>query len=226
MTNFFNLTPLDWFALAMFLTVNAYFSWRIEREIASPPSTYALMVSYRSRWMDVLIDRPNRIVDAQILGMLQQSARFFSSGMMIAIGAVIALMSRPDLQTDLEGVFHLNIEQSAWNLKLFFTGLVLANGFFKFLWSGRVFGYNAIVMAAIPEDKSEAALREANRASKLNIAASKSFNRGLRMIYFALASLCWLLGAVPFIIATVLIAAIIWRREFHSHTRSALMEEL
>ncbi len=182
------------------------------------------MVHYRAKWMEVLLTRPNRIVDAQILTMLQQSSRYFSSGMMIAIGAVIALMSRPDLQSEFESIFHVDIAQSLWNLKLFFTGLVLAGGFFKFLWASRVFGYCAIVLAAIPEIENTEATREAQRATKLNVAASKSFNRGLRAIYYALASLCWLLGALPLIIATLIVTGIVWRREFRSQTRHALLE--
>ncbi len=221
---FFDLSLLDIFAVALFVGIIVFLNFVVEREGGSPVSTFGIMTKYRARWMEVLTTRENRIVDAQVLAMLQQSSRFFSSGMMIAIGALIALMTRPELQTDLEDVFHIEIAKSIWNMKLFFAALVLANGFFKFLWAGRVFGYCAIVMASVPEGDDEHARHEAARATKLNIAASKSFNRGLRMIYFALASVCWLLGAWPFIIATLIVTAIVWRREYNSQTRHALMQ--
>lgn len=223
---FLNLSLWDYAAVALFLGIITYLNFRVESETSSPPSTYSIMTHYRGRWMEVLTTRENRIVDAQILAMLQQSSRFFSSGMMIAIGALVALMARPELQMDLEDIFQVEISKSLWNLKLFFTALILANGFFKFLWASRVFGYCAVVMASVPEDSDVVAKREAARATKLNVAASKSFNRGLRMIYFALAAMCWLLGAVPFLIATLIVAGIIWRREYHSQTRRALLDGL
>ncbi len=36
----------------------------------------------------------------------------------------------------------------------------------------------------------------------MNITAARSFNRGLRSIYFALAALAWLLGPVPLLAVT------------------------
>ena len=219
--NFWELNWLDYIAIGIFFTSILMFNIRIETETSERPSTHSLMLKYRRQWMEVLTTRDNRIVDATILNMLQQSSRFFASGMMIAVGGVIALMSRPDLQTGLEGIFHKSLDPTTWNFKLFFVGLVLANGFLKFIWSGRVFGYCAIVMAAIPENSPST--KQIVRAAELNITAARSFNRGLRMIYFALAAMCWLLGAIPFIAATGFVSYTIWRREFSSATRIALM---
>ncbi len=219
--DFWQLELLDIFAILIFFTIVIVFNLRIEAETSERPSTYSLMFKYRHKWMQVLTTRNNRIVDATILSMLQQSSRFFASGMMIAVGGVIALMSRPQLQVGLEGIFHKDLDANTWNFKLFFVALILANGFLKFIWSGRVFGYCAIVMASISENDPNDA--EMTRAAELNITASRSFNRGLRMIYFALAAICWLLGAVPFMLATGFVSYTIWRREFSSATRNALM---
>lgn len=219
--DFWQLNFLDIVAIIIFFIAMILFNIRIEAETSERPSTHSLMLKFRRQWMQVLTTRNNRIVDATILNMLQQSSRFFASGMMLAVGGVIALMSRPELQHGLEGVFHKTLDAEAWNFKLFFVALILANGFLKFIWSGRVFGYCAIVMASIPENDPNDT--EIKRAAELNITASRSFNRGLRMIYFALAAICWLLGPVPFILATGFVSYTIWRREFSSMTRNALM---
>ncbi len=217
------ISLLDWVAIIFFLSSILYFNWRIETEIPGlKKSTHILMSRFRREWMQVLITRENRIVDAQILSTLQQSARFFASGTMIAVGGIIALMGKPEIQAELETVLNQEVPHDIWNLKLFFTAIVLANGFFSFIWSARVFGYSAITMAAIPEKTNADSQKHAERAATLNINASRNFNRGLRMIYFALAALCWLLGPLPFILANLSVVYAIWKREFHSHSRSEI----
>ena len=56
----------------------------------------------------------------------------------------------------------------------------------------------------------------------MNITAARSFNRGLRSVYFALASAAWFLGALPLIVASVITLGVLWRREFASQSRAVL----
>ena len=53
-------------------------------------------------------------------------------------------------------------------------------------------------------------------------ATGYSFNRGMRSVYFTIAALTWLIGAIPLIIATVVTLTLIYRREFNSRTRQVL----
>ena len=62
----------------------------------------------------------------------------------------------------------------------------------------------------------------AGRAADLNIYASRSFNRGLRAVYFSLAALTWLVSPWAFIAATLLTTGIVVRREYFSASREAL----
>lgn len=213
----------DWIGLGLLGVSILYFNVRVETESDLRPSTHVLTRRFRHQWMQVMVTRENRIVDAVILDSLQASSRFFATGLMIAIGGVGALISRPEVVNSL-GI-GVKTDLHLWNLKLFFVALLLANGFFKFIWAGRVFGYCAIVLASTPEEDQPTARKTATRAATLNITASRSFNRGLRLIYFALAGVTWLFGALPFIIAVIIIDWIIWRREFLSESRSALLEE-
>ena len=74
--------------------------------------------------------------------------------------------------------------------------LFLADALLKFIWSNRLFGYCAVLMAAVPNDADDPrAFHRAAQAAEVNITAARSFNRGLRSVYFALAALAWLLGA-------------------------------
>ena len=64
----------------------------------------------------------------------------------------------------------------------------------------------------------------ADQAAQININAAKSFNRGLRSVYFALATLAWLLGPLALLATTVFTTAMLWRREFASESRRALLD--
>ncbi len=76
----------------------------------------------------------------------------------------------------------------------------------------------------MPNDESDPlALPRAVQSAELNITAARSFNRGLRSIYFALGVTAWLLGPVALMIATGITLFVLWRREFASKSRAALM---
>ncbi|WP_347831762.1 DUF599 family protein [uncultured Planktomarina sp.] len=56
----------------------------------------------------------------------------------------------------------------------------------------------------------------------MNIRAALSFNRGLRAIYFALASLAWLAGAPVLLAAFLVTLWMLWNREFSSQASTLL----
>jgi hypothetical protein len=75
------------------------------------------------------------------------------------------------------------------------AALLLTHAFLKFVWANRVFGYASVTMGAVPlRARPPRALPRAMRAAELIIRAALNFNRGLRSMYFALASLAWLAG--------------------------------
>jgi uncharacterized membrane protein len=79
-------------------------------------------------------------------------------------------------------------------------------------------------MASVPNEvEAPEALPRAKKAGELNITAARAFNRGLRGIYFALASLGWLLGPVGLLVTTLLTTLVLLRREFASSSRETLL---
>ena len=102
----------------------------------------------------------------------------------------------------------------------------MTNAFLKFVWAHRLFGYCSVLMAAVPNDPNDpAALPRASQAAEISITAARGFNKGLRSVYFGLASAAWLLGPIPLMVATVLTLLVLWRREFASQSRSILLAE-
>jgi uncharacterized membrane protein len=228
---------MDWFdRLYLFTLLDAIglglliLSWIgstfiIENAPKSRPSTSQIMAEYRRDWMRQFVQRDPRIFDSQIISSLRQGTAFFASATMIAIGGGFALLGNAerlrgvaqDLTLESDPIFLLEV-------KLLVLVLFAANAFLKFVWSHRLFGYCSVIMAAVPNDPADPkALPIALQAGELNITAARGYNRGLRLIYFGIASSAWLLGAGPLILATLVTLLVILRREFASQSRHVLL---
>ncbi len=197
----------------------------IEHPPSRRPSTSLLMARYRRDWMQEFVTREPRIFDSQIVSNLRQGTAFFASACMIAIGGGFALLGNAER---LRGVASdLNLASNpviVWEVKLLVILLVATNAFLKFVWSHRLFGYCAVLMAAVPNDPAHpAAGKRAAKAAEINILAARSYNRGLRSVYFGIAAAAWLAGAGALIVAVLFTLAVILRREFASQSRAVLL---
>ncbi|UWQ83896.1 DUF599 domain-containing protein [Leisingera caerulea] len=215
----------DLAALTLLLASWLWIGWRIENPPKGRPSVSWLMADFRRDWMKRMVERDPRIFDAQLAGNLRQATAFFASAAMIAIGGGLALIGNTE---QLAGVAEDLIQDSApafvWEVKILVVLLFLSNAFLKFVWSHRLFGYCAVVMAAVPNDSGDAlAYPRAAQAAEISISAARSFNRGMRATYFALAAVAWLAGALALAGAAVITFAVLYRREFASHSRAVLM---
>ena len=224
------LTLADWLALAWFLCLMLGATWWIENGPRAKRSMSAAMAARRLEWMAVAASRGQRIVDAALLTSLQNGAAFFASACMIAVGGVAALIGRGDevatLAADVAGAAAQ--ARIAWEARVLLIVAMLVFAFFKFAWAHRLFGYNAVLIGAIPEvHECDAATRAAaaKRAAIVNTAAARSFNRGLRALYFTLGALGWFAGPLAFAASSCLVAAAIYRREFLSISRAAVLDD-
>lgn len=219
-------SALDAIALALFLLAWVGISWIIENPPAARPSVTVLMAGYRREWMRQFVTRQPRIFDATVIDSLRQATSFYASACMIAIGGGLALIGNAER---LLGVASdLSLSESpivVWEMKLILVVLMTVNAFLKFVWAHRLFGYCAVLMAAVPNDITDPrAYVEAARAAEININAARGFNRGMRSVYFSLAALGWLLGPALLVLATVVVSATLIRRDFASQSRQALLD--
>ncbi len=198
----------------------------VERGLPGRPSVSMLMAGYRRAWMRVFVTRDPRILDGNLLTNLRQGTAFFASAAMIALGGGLALIGNTERLLGLAR--DLNLEQApvlVWEVKLLLILLFMGNALLKFVWAHRLFGYCAVLMGSVPVEMSEPAKTRAEQAAEVNISAARSFNRGLRSVYFAMGAAAWLLGPEALIAATVLTVAVLWRREFASQSREVLLRE-
>ncbi len=216
---------IDALSVALALVAWAGIGWLIEHPPARRPSVTVLMKEYRREWMRQFLTRQPRIFDASIIDSLRQGTAFFASASLIAIGGGIALIGNPAAIVGLAEDLTLPANATGLQLRVLLVIMFLANAVLKFIWSNRLFGYCAIMMAAVPNDPGEpVAPHRAQQAAELNITAAKSFNRGLHSIYFALGSLGWLLGPYALIATTLLTSALLIRREFASDSRKVMLD--
>lgn len=218
---------LDSLALLLVLALWLVIGWFVENPPATRPSVSRLMERYRREWMVQFVTREPRIFDAAIVDNLRQGTAFFSSATLIAIGGGVALAGNPAMLAKLAMDLSLLPDASGMQLRALLVVGFLANALLKFIWSNRLFGYCAILMAAAPNDPADPlALHRARQAGEVNISAAKGFNRGMRSIYFALGSLAWMLGPWPLMASALLTAGVLIRREFGSHSRMVMQDKV
>ncbi|WP_420010856.1 DUF599 domain-containing protein [Tateyamaria sp.] len=218
-------STLDFVALGLLVAGWVLIGWRIEHPGAKKPSTSQIMAGFRREWMRQMITREPRIFDAQIVSNLRQGTAFFASTSVIALGGALAVIGNAER---LAGVANdLSLMEApvfVWEAKLVVLTLFLTNAFLKFAWANRLFGYAAVLMAAVPNDITDPnCMFRADQAAEINVTAARSFNRGLRSVYFALTVAAWLAGPIALMLAMVFTLAVIWRREFASESRSILL---
>lgn len=218
-------STLDFIAVGFLFSAWFFIGVWIDNPTKANPSVSTLMAGYRREWMRQMVTRDPRIFDAQILASLRQGTAFFASTSMLAIGGTLALIGNGERVSGLARELILVSDPAfVWEIKLLVIVFFLSNAFLKFVWSNRLFGYTAVLVASVPNDAEDArAMPRAMQAAEISITAARGFNRGLRAVYFAMATVAWLAGPITLIVATTFTLGVIYRREFASASRKILL---
>ena len=215
-------------ALLFFLALWALHGWLVERSPWRERTLTARMQEARRRWAERLLTRDFRIIDASIIGGLQNGTAFFASTSLLAIGGAFTLFNNADRVLTAYDAISLAPDLTLAELELRILGLLLvyAYAFFKFSWAYRLFNYVSILIASAPmvadgapADEMRAAVA---RVAEMNIAAAKEFNRGQRAFLFAIGYLGWFLGDLAFVAGTALTFAVLLMRQFASPALAAV----
>lgn len=231
MTNLFSqLSTLDIFAITFFGVFWLVFEFVSERASFHKTGTSALMAKKRKEWMLVLADRDFRIIDTSIVAGLQQGTAFFASSSILAIGGCLAMLGSID--EILKLYTHLPVadaqERSVLEVKILGLTAIFIYAFFKFGWAFRLFNYCSILIGAVPHaDHADQETRQnkALQAAEMNIIASKHFTAGLHGLFQALAYLGWFISPQVFIVSTILVIAVIIRRQYFSRAHEILLQD-
>ena len=222
-------TLADIVGLSVFLSAWVLYYLVVERAPTRRRGLNALMNEYRLRWMLEMQARDNRIVDSSLMGTIQTSTSFFASTSLIAIGGTLALLRGTDDVFRIFGdlpLLGVPSSRGVFEAKAFGLTIIFGYAFFKFAWASRLYSYEAILIGATPRAGSPRAEQRraiALRAAEMNIVAGRHFNRGLRAIFFSVAYLGWFVSAYVLMVATAVTLAVMWRRQFYSDARDAIL---
>ncbi|MBZ9677765.1 DUF599 domain-containing protein [Mesorhizobium sp. ES1-1] len=225
-----DLSTADLAALALFLAAWMLHTLASDGRLVSRMSLTSAMNAQREAWMRTMAEREIRIVDTAIMSGLQQGTAFFASSSLIALGGCFALLGASDRVLEVLSTLPLGgaPSRAAFQLKVFGLVLILAFSFFKFGWAYRLFNYCTILIGAVPIPHGEASRNPVTetavwRATQMNMLAGKHFNSGLRGVFFSIGYLGWFVDPAVFVLSTLLLLAVLVRRQFFSAARQAVL---
>jgi uncharacterized membrane protein len=227
--NYFSaFSSLDLIALCYFLIVWSGYSKFAEMSRNKQKCLNQMMEPYRYIWFKTLLKRDQRMIDTGVMNSLQNGTAFFASSALFAIGGSISLLANPETLLKVSS----HISQTNDNIPIFLVEfkiigltLIFVYAFFKLAWAYRLFNYSAIMIGAAPikEERDTPEAKDiTDKGAKLNIVASKNFNRGMRAFFFALGYLGWFIHPLLWIITTTFVAIVVYRRIFASDALRAL----
>lgn len=190
--------------------------------------------SVRVLWMRSMILRDNRVTDAALIGHVVTSASFFASTSLIAIGALIGVLTGIErLEAAIAPLLMVTATSRALlELKVLLIVLVLVHGLFQLTWALRQVNYVVAFIGAIPPLPKGDVEPIAEQVGGMLSSAIATFNSGIRSYYFALAGLSWLAGPVALALAASGLMAVLVHRQYFSQvslrvaTARVLLERL
>lgn len=224
------MTWLDLVALLYFVLAWMVYGYLVGTTAHGIFALNNLMQQYRGEWMQEMLAREVRMVDAQVMASLQNGSAFFASTSLLAIGGALTLLRSTEEILGLVTKLPLGVAPAhgLWEMKILGVAVIFAYAFFKFAWSYRLFNYVAIMIGAAPparEKDTAHAQQLAIRGTKVCADAGRHFNRGQRAFFFALGYLGWFLGPLALIAATTGVVLVMYRRQFSSDARKAFNDE-
>ncbi|WP_353134631.1 DUF599 domain-containing protein [Limnohabitans sp.] len=222
----------DWVALGFFLLIWVGYTLFAKHSSDGKHSILAMTNRYRHQWMLQTTARDPRMLDGIITQTLSATPAFFCSTTILILGGLFALLGTTDKAAELvrEVPFAVQTPILVFEFKILVLVVIFVYAFFRFSWSMRQYTFVALLIGGMPpaEDfaSGEASTRHryADRAAAMTGLAAETFNGGLRAYYFSFAALGWFFSPTLFALATLLVAGILYSREFKSEVL-ALLEE-
>jgi uncharacterized membrane protein len=187
----------------------------------------AIQHRYRRRWMELMLKRDMRMGDVQIVATIMRSSSLFASTTLFILAGLVTILGALDRARDVASSlsFAIDAPRELWEIKVLVLILIFVYAFFKFAWAMRQNNIALVVIGAAPlpgHDDGTDHGEFAERAARVLTRAVNTFNRGQRAYYFGLATLSWFIQPWCFVVASVWVVAVLYRREFRSLTLRAL----
>lgn len=221
----YDITLINWLALAVFIVIWVSYTWFADHSRWSKKSLPSIMNFHRHRWMREVLHRDLRVPDATIMGNFVQSAVFFASTAILITGGLVTTLGASDkAQQAMSALpFVIPASQALWQLKVVSLILVFIYAFVKFIWAVRLANYSSMLFSAAPYNAGKINEDYAVELGKMIGLFGLHFNQGLRANFFALALLGWCIGPHFFVLSTCMVLWVLYRREFRSKSLDAVI---
>ena len=222
----------DWVALGFFVIVWIGYAVFAKHWSDGKHSILAMTNRYRHLWMLQTTARDPRMLDGIITQTLSATPAFFCSTSILILGGLFALLGTTDKAAELvrEIPFAEQTPILVFEFKILVLVVIFVYSFFRFSWSMRQYTFVALLIGAMPppdtfeHEGAPNRQKYADRAAAMTGLAAETFNGGLRAYYFSFAALGWFFSPAMFVFATLLVAGVLYTREFKSEVL-ALLEE-
>lgn len=180
-----------------------------------------VMDDYRLRWMERMLERENRMPDVNIaVSFARTSMMFASTSILLLAGAMAMLGQIGSVHALVAGIsFARPATGFLIELQLFTLTAIFAYAFFKFVWAIRLFNNLLVLVGAAPQPSDCDDVIRHQYPSHMARFASRAFanqNRGTRAYTFGLGLLPWLLHPYLLVASTLVVIAVLYRRDFRS----------
>lgn len=221
----------DWLALVCFFSLWVGYAWFARVWGQRQSSLLVTTNRYRAYWMMQATRRDPRMLDGLITQTLSNTPAFFSSTSILVIGGLFAILGTTDKAAELmsEIPFAQATTLVVFEFKVLVLVAIFVYAFFRFSWCMRQYTFVALVIGSMPppedfESGKHDRQRFADRAAAMVGAAAETFNDGLRAYYFSFALLAWFISPLVMVLATGVVVAILYSREFRSDVLQVLRD--
>ncbi|MDK2776245.1 MAG: DUF599 domain-containing protein [Pseudomonadota bacterium] len=222
---------MNWVSLFWFIFCWVAYTQFSKYKAKTSASLSSVLHVHRINWMRRLLQREVRVGDASLLANLERNVTFFASSCVLILAGLLTAMTAVDEVQGMLGGVSFVVVDTLMTLELKLATLigVFIYSFFTFTWSMRQFGFASVLVGAAPmpgDDSVTAAERRsfAIYAAKVIDQASRSYNYGLRSLYFSLSVLAWFIHPAAFALAATVVVGVLYQREFLSNSLHALMK--
>lgn len=221
---------IDAIAFFWFFTIWIGYTRFARKRAKSHHCLSSILCTLRVEWMKTVAYKELHIADAALIGNVERTVTFFASSTIFVLAGVLTVTASNDAFVRVlhELPFVTQQSHTLVLIKLGVLAMIMVYAFFKFTWAVRKFGFVSILLGMAPSVSKaavdeEGKMRYAVNTAKVIDQAGHEYNYGLRAYYFALGYLCWFVSPWLFMIAAVVVMAILYRREYRSRVLRALL---
>ncbi len=213
------LPVYDILAFTVFIVGWVSYSIYADQTAKSQRPVAVVIDDYRLRWMERMLERENRMPDVNIaVSFVRVSMMFASTFILFLAGSLAMLGQVNNVREIIAGLAHAHpASRILMEIQLFILMAIFVYAFFKFIWAIRLFDNMLILLGAAPQniDCDETIKREYPKyMAQVANRANFNLNRGQRAYIFGLGLLPWFLHPLLLVASTIVVIAVLYRRDF------------